>query len=147
MNVYRHTQPGHLLRAALLPMGIVAAIVTVLSQPAMPATLISGIAAASLLISVVLFHSLTVSVDSANVDVRFGPGLIHKEIPLAEIQDCYPVRNRWYYGWGIHLTPHGWLYNVSGFDAVEIQLRSGKKYRIGTDTPAELADAIRRAKT
>ncbi len=37
------------------------------------------------------------------------------------------------------------LYNVSGFDAVEIKLRTGKKFRIGTDVPQELEEAIRQA--
>jgi len=41
------------------------------------------------------------------------------------------------------MTPHGWLYNVSGLDAVEVTTKSGKKYRIGTDVPAELEQAIR----
>lgn len=50
-----------------------------------------------------------------------------------------------YYGWGIHLTPHGWLYNVSGSDAVEIRMKTGKKYRIGTDVPEELERAISRS--
>jgi len=55
------------------------------------------------------------------------------------------VKNHWYYGWGIHLTPHGWLYNISGFLAVEIQMKSGKKYRIGTDEPKKLIEAIQQS--
>jgi hypothetical protein len=47
-------------------------------------------------------------------------------VRLAEIVGCEPIRIRWWYGWGIHLTPYGWLYNVSGFDAVAITLRDGK---------------------
>ena len=38
---------------------------------------------------------------------------------------------------------NGWLFNVSGLQAVEIFLRSGKKYRIGTDEPERLVEAIR----
>ena len=34
------------------------------------------------------------------------------------------------------------IYNVSGFDAVEIQLKNGKIYRIGTDEPKKLEQAI-----
>jgi hypothetical protein len=52
------------------------------------------------------------------------------------------VKNPWYYGWGIHLTPSGWLYNVSGFWAVELQMKNGKKYRIGTDDPEGLVQVI-----
>jgi len=77
--------------------------------------------------------------------VRFGPGPIRKRVKLNEIESCKVVKNHWYYGWGIRLTPHGILYNVSGFYAVEIKLRTGRLYRIGTDTPQELEVAIRRA--
>jgi hypothetical protein len=35
-----------------------------------------------------------------------------------------------------------WIYNVSGFDAVEILMKSGKRYRIGTDQPEELVQTI-----
>ena len=64
---------------------------------------------------------------------------------LAEIVGCEPIRIRWWYGWGIHLTPYGWLYNVSGFDAVAITLRDGGKFAFGTDDPHGLVDAIRRS--
>ncbi|GAI51787.1 unnamed protein product [marine sediment metagenome] len=70
-----------------------------------------------------------------------------KRFKLNEIESCQVVKNHWYYGWGIRLTPHGVLYNVSGFDAVEIKLRTGKKFRIGTDVPQELEEAIRQAIT
>jgi hypothetical protein len=64
-------------------------------------------------------------------------------VRLAEIVGCEPIRIRWWYGWGIHLTPCGWLYNVSGFDAVAITLRNGKKVALGTDDPYGLVTAIR----
>ena len=55
------------------------------------------------------------------------------------------VRNPFYYGWGTRLTPHGWLYNVSGFDAVEVEFKTGKKVRIGTDESQTLDAAIQEA--
>ncbi|MBS1223341.1 MAG: hypothetical protein H6R24_19, partial [Proteobacteria bacterium] len=58
-----------------------------------------------------------------------------------------PVRNSWLYGWGIHRTPHGWLYNVSGWEAVEITLASGKRLRLGTDEPGQLTQVLRAAAT
>ena len=45
---------------------------------------------------------------------------------------------------GIHLTPYGWLYNVSGFDAVAITLRDGKRFALGTDDSHGLVEALRR---
>ena len=93
-------------------------------------------------IAALLFHNLTVEIDAACLTLRFGIGLIRKRIPLAEIVEAKPVRNSWWYGWGIHRTPHGWLYNVSGREAVEITLTSGKRFRLGTDEPRRLAQAI-----
>ena len=98
-------------------------------------------------VALVLFSSLTVIIWEEELEVRFGPGPIRKRFKLNEIKSCHVVKNPWYYGWGIRLTPHGMLFRVSGFDAVEIKLRTGKKFRIGTDVPQELEEAIRQAIT
>lgn len=97
---------------------------------------------AIILICAILFDSLTVSVSNNFIEVRFGIGIIRKQFAIAKIQSATIVRNKWYYGWGIRLTPRGWLYNVAGLDAVEIRLNNGKQYRIGTDEPQELHKAI-----
>jgi hypothetical protein len=89
-----------------------------------------------------LFYDLTVEIDATHLTFRFGIGLIRKRIPLAEIVAVSPVRNSWLYGWGIHRIQHGWLYNVSGWEAVEITLISGKRLRLGTDQPQRLAQAL-----
>jgi hypothetical protein len=83
-------------------------------------------------------------IDGEILCAAFGRGIIRRKVWLAEISGCEPIRIRWWYGWGIHLTPHGWLYNVSGFDAVAITLRDGRKFALGTDDPHGLVDAIRR---
>lgn len=88
------------------------------------------------------FGSLTVRVDEGAVKLRFGVGLIRRTIPLGRIQAAARVRNRWWYGWGIRLTPHGWLWNVAGLDAVELRLEEGKVFRIGTDDPEGLEAAL-----
>ena len=74
----------------------------------------------------------------------FGWGVWTKRIPLEDIASAVPVRNPWWYGFGIHRTPRGWLYNVSGLDAVEIRLRNGRKLRLGTDEPGKLASELAR---
>lgn len=91
----------------------------------------------------VLFGWLTVEVVGGSLECRFGPGLIRKSFALSDIREARVVRNPWYYGWGIHWTLRGWVLNVSGLRAVEITLASGRRYRIGSDEPAELAEAIR----
>jgi len=94
-----------------------------------------------------LFYDLTVEIDATHLIFRFGISLIRKRIPLSEIVEVRPVRNSWLYGWGIHRTPHGWLYNVSGWEAVEITLTSDKHLRLGTDEPGRLSQVLRAAAT
>ena len=94
-------------------------------------------------IGLVLFATLKVVMSDDVLEIRFGPGIIRKKFPLKEIESCQVVKNPWYYGWGIRQTPQGRLYSVSGFYAVEIKMKDGKKYQIGTDVPNELEKAIR----
>jgi hypothetical protein len=96
-----------------------------------------------LVIALVLFYRLRISIDREILCASFGIGIIRKKVRVGEIVGCDRVRIRWWYGWGIHLTPYGWLYNVSGFDAVGITLRDGRKFALGTDDPRGLAEAIR----
>lgn len=78
--------------------------------------------------------------------MSFGSGVIRKRFRVEDIRTARSVRNPWYYGWGIRLTPQGWLFNVSGFDAVELELNSNRKFRIGTDEPHRLRAAIHTAR-
>jgi len=91
------------------------------------------------------FTTLTVNVDEQYVLVKFGYGIFRKRFTVNEIASVKQVKNHWYYGWGIRLWfwPYMWIYNVSGFDAVEIIMKNGKVYRIGTDAPNELEAAIK----
>ncbi|HEY2931845.1 MAG TPA: hypothetical protein VGK99_08850 [Acidobacteriota bacterium] len=60
------------------------------------------------------------------------------------VRDVRAVRTPLYYGWGIRLTPSGWLWNISGLGGVEIQFDGGHKFRIGSDEPDRLAEVLRR---
>ncbi len=138
---YEHTQVGYLIITAM-------AAVMVLIGVILANAGINWIAIGVLVViavTLVLFSSLTVVIWEEELEVRLGPGPIRKRFKFNEIESCQGVKNHWYYGWGIRLTPHGILYNVSGFYAVEIKLTTGKKYRIGTDVPQELELAIRQA--
>ena len=138
---YEHTQVGYLvilaMTAAMVWIGVVLAIAGI-NWIAIGVLVVIAVA-------LVLFSSLTVVIWEDELEVRFGPGPIRKRFKLNEIESCQVVKNRWYYGWGIRLTPHGVLYNVSGFHAVEIKLGTGKRFRIGTDVPHELEEALRQA--
>lgn len=97
-----------------------------------------------LVLVLILFSSLTVEVRSNTITCRFGLGLIKKTFVLSDIQSVHVVRNPWYAGWGIRWRPGRYvLWNVSGFQAVELVLKDGNRFRIGTDEPEALLDAIR----
>lgn len=96
-----------------------------------------------ILFILVSFCSLKVTIDEKYLYIKFGYGLFRKRFMLKEIISAKAVINKWYYGWGIRfLWPRVWIYNVSGFDAVEIKMKNRKTYRIGTDEPKNLKKAI-----
>ena len=91
------------------------------------------------------FATLTVSIDETYLRIKFGYGIFHKRFVISDIVSVMHVKNHWYNGRGIRLWlwPKMWIYNVSGFDAVELLMKNGNVYRIGTDVPGELEAAIR----
>ena len=138
---YQHTQIGYLLIIAL-------AIVPLFIAYRMTVHGFSWIVFSVIVlvgVFLVLFATLTVVIEEDVLRIRFGPGVIRKDFSLKDVESCHVVKNPWYYGWGIHITPHGWLYNVSGSYAVEIKMKTGTKYRIGTDVPNDLETAIRQS--
>ena len=139
MTQYSHTQTGYVL---LVGLGGACLVVAGLGVGFGWNGVLAGVFAV-LMGAGVLFHSLTVQIRDGWLACWFGPGLIQKRFPLEDISEAEAVRNKWYYGWGVRYTPHGWLFNVSGLDAVQITLLSGKTYRIGTDEPEALLRAIR----
>lgn len=89
------------------------------------------------------FSNLHVAVDGQALELRFRPGFVSRRVLLSEIESCEVVSNRWYWGWGMRLTPRGTLYNVGGLRAVEVCMRSGRRFRVGSDEPERLAEAVR----
>lgn len=149
MNLrYERTQSGTLIWWMVVPvlvfsLGLVGfRLVAVPGAGAWITLAVAGVMLAVL----VAFRSLTITVDDHEVTFYFGPGVHRRRFALTDIVQVRAVRNRWYYGWGIRLTPHGWLYNVSGLDAIELTLKSGIRLRIGTDDPAEVLQAIEEAR-
>jgi hypothetical protein len=141
MTTYRHTQFGHTIIYPMTAIALAAGII--LARAVNP--WVGGIVALIVLITIAIFYKLTIVIEDTYVRAIFGPGFSFRKITLADIAACEPIRIRWWYGWGIHLTPYGWLYNVSGWDAVAITLRNGRRVSLGTDQPNELCAAIRRS--
>ncbi len=139
---YRHTQFGRAIAVGCLP-GLVLVVVWFIR--AQEILWVAAAVAGGLVLVLLLFGSLTVEIAGGHLVIRFGVGLIRKRWPLDQIEDCRPVRTSWVDGWGIRLTSRGWLYNVSGLDAVELRIKSGKAVRIGTDEPQALCAAVEEA--
>jgi hypothetical protein len=143
MAAYSHTQAGTFSRvtfAALFVVAIVAMAFLGMRDP--EAIWIFGLMAAAMFVGLLLFHSLTVEIAHGYLRFRFGIGLIRRRFLLKDIDSAEKIRTRWWNGWGIKLTPKGWLFSVSGFDAVQIILKNGRRYCIGTDEPQKLYRAI-----
>jgi hypothetical protein len=138
--LYEHTQVGRPLRVVLAAVALATAVT--LPHPA-PAIVIPVVVAGLVLVSV--FTRLTIRVGEGHLEYEFGLGFWRTRVSLDQVVAVEAVRNAWWYGFGIRLTPHGWLYNVWGFDAVQIRLANDGTFRLGTDEPQNLARAIREA--
>jgi len=88
------------------------------------------------------FKHLKIESEEGALRIRFGPlPLFQRKIALERIRAARATRSSLIEGWGIHLGPHGWIWNLWGFDCVELDLDRGK-LRIGTDDPDGLVAFI-----
>ena len=146
--MYQHTQTGTVIRWALLSGSLLLGGLALLLPPGPGALAARSICLSALVLLIavaVAFHSLTISVTEESLTWSFGPGVFRNSVAVSEILDAEPTRTAAYDGWGIHLTARGWLYNVSGREAVWVRLRSGQQFLLGTDEPEQLATALRTA--
>ena len=151
MHHYENTQPGTFIRVMtgswVVLFGVLVVVMLALGQK--EAAIILGVVTVGLAlilgIVLALCHSLTVRVSRSEIALSFGVGLIRKQFLIGDISRARIVQNRWYNGFGIRKIRGGWLYNVSGFDAIEIQLKNERKYRIGTNQPKQLLAAVESA--
>lgn len=132
---YDHTQKAPLGAIVLLSAVLCAAVV--IGVTPQPAGIIVGVGVASLLALLSFcFRELRVRDESTHLGVRFGPlPFFRTRVPYAKITAVKPARSTFIDGWGIHWVPgRGMIYNLWGFDCVEIHM--GKKcVRVGTDDP------------
>lgn len=150
MSTYKHTQVSWFMITITLVVLVFFGWLQVTSRLE-PASADSGanflVTAVMALVLFVLasFSSLTVSVDEQSVKIRFGWGIFRKTFLLAQVATVKQVQNPWYYSWGIHywLWPKMWVFNIAGLGAVELTMKNGKVYRIGTNEPEKLESAIK----
>ncbi len=142
---YQRSQTGYLMVFAMF--FVAALYASILSQADARAELAANPIASAImpLVLVILasFLWLKVTIDESYLRIKFGYGIFRKKFLIRDIVSVKSVKNHWYYGWGIRWRPGTWIYNVSGFDAVEIKMKNGKIYRIGTDEPQALEAAVK----
>lgn len=100
----------------------------------------------TLVIALFWYARLDVEVTREVVSVRFRPfHLRPRRIPLKDIADArareYSALGE-YGGWGIRMGMHGFAYNVSGDQGVQLTLANGKRILIGSQKSEELEAAI-----
>jgi hypothetical protein len=95
------------------------------------------------LICLLIFYKLTITVDQTKVSFKLGIGLVRKSYKISDVKSCKSVTNSIFNGIGIRMLPNGWLYNVTGLKAIELQFRNKKSVvRIGTNQPEEICGLI-----
>jgi hypothetical protein len=136
--LYMRKQTGNVMTIVVL-VGL-ACIIYLMSQKGVQRVLVFYIVILAFL--ALMFSSMTVTVTAGVLTIKFGLGVIRKRFNLSDIVSCEVVSNPWYYGWGIRRIPGGWFFGVAGQKAVELTMKSGKRFRIGTADPEELKAAL-----
>ena len=141
MTKYKHTQIGYFLitvYGSLILIIIPLYIFTDFKLQAMIGLFI-------MLIALGIFAAMTVKVSDQKMKIQFGLGAIRKEFLIRDSETFREVKHPWHYGWGIRYTPRGWIFRVSGNSGIELQMKSGRLYQVGTDEPQKLAEALNQA--
>jgi len=145
--LYEHTQAGWPMRLAFLAGALTFVVMSFLQdlrQSGFAQLAMLG-GASLMVVAGWLWSSLTVRIADDALQLRFGPGFPRKAVSLADIAAAEVTRTNFWEGWGVHRTRRGWLYNVSGFDAVLVRRHDGKSFLVGTDEPRRLKAALERA--
>lgn len=132
MKTYEHTQPARAIIGGLTVTGLVFAVLSAFIHPFIVGAIV-------LFIVAYLFRSMTIEISDTELTWYFGSGFPLKRVPISEVVSAEVVRTSFMNGWGIHYTMRGWLYNVSGYGAVSVTLRSGKRFCLGSDEPEAVA--------
>jgi len=141
---YRRTQVGWKLLAGTA-VGLALATWLTLSLSATTRAAVPWMIVAmygTLVFALALFATLTVEVDETEIRLRFGVGIVRRSIELAEVVRTERLRIKAWWGWGLHWTPTGWLYNIGGRDAVRIVVRRDRGVIVGSDDADRLKACI-----
>ena len=143
MQPYVRTQHATWAWLALLPTAVIVA--AFLQYPRPETFLAMFVVCVLVIVALAAFTRLTIRVDANTVSWAFGWGWPGSAVAIEDIERSQITRTNFLEGWGLHWTIwHGWLWNVAGFQAVELFERDGSRVTLGTDDPQGLWEAIER---
>ncbi|KXK27241.1 MAG: hypothetical protein TR69_WS6001000114 [candidate division WS6 bacterium OLB20] len=93
----------------------------------------------------VVYSNMRTTVTDDHIIVRLG-WVFEQQIPLAEVTGIADHEESLMSDWGIRPLGNGWLFSISGYAAIDIHMRNGSMFVIGTQRPSELLSAIQQAK-
>ena len=136
--MYKNKQYALFIFAVLAWIGSFVGLAWYLIGADMPLMVFAGI----LILVGFVFHGLTIKVDNTSISWGFGPGLFGDTLLLQDIVEAKAVENSFRHGIGLRITHDGWIYTVSGFSAVQLTMKDGSQYRLGTNDQAGLLAAL-----
>ena len=136
--LYQHTQPAWAIRFLILAVLTIQQLQLEFIEPNPKADEAFPIIVGAMGILLFILWSMTIQITTTHIRHWFGLGFWKKESPLADIQDIALSKSAWYSGYGIRFVGKGWLYNVSGFDRIELHMKTNKVIYLGTDDPTTL---------
>ena len=137
--LYDHTQSAPLyLLLLMIGVGTLAGAAFTNVNVAQVAMYWSG---ALMLLLAFCFRDLTVCDEGNDLLIAFGPlSLFKRRLQYSDFEKVEQARSTLMDGWGIHMSPSGgWVWNLWGYDCVDVWYRQGRKLRIGTDDAVALA--------
>jgi hypothetical protein len=87
---------------------------------------------------VVVFSTLTVTIDGEELSVGFLLGVMRRRMPLADIVRAERTTVPWWYGTGVKYSLTTTSYLVFPGPAVSLELKSGRFFRISTEDAGAL---------
>lgn len=146
---YEHTQDSPrwvVALASLIVIGMFSVILALMRSDEISAwgALFVIVWLAFIYIVVINFTRLTTRLTPSAVALTWRLGWPTKVIERTRITATAARTNSWLAGWGIRKVSRGWMWNVWGLDAVELELDSGRIFRIGTNDVDELLAALQR---
>jgi len=98
---------------------------------------------ALMLVCVLTFYKIVIEVGENQISFKLGIGLLKRTYQINDLTSCTPVRCSLMSGFGIRRIANGWLYNISGLDAIELRFEDKRNIiRIGTNKSDEIASLV-----